>query len=156
MRLNIISVGHKMPSWVDVAFLEYKKRFSSQFPVTLIEIPTKPRNPSSSIDKIVTEEGEKLLAAIPKQTLTIALDEHGNLWNTQELAKKIDNWQQKIPGLNFLIGGPDGLSKACLASADACWSLSPLTLPHPLVRVVLIEQLYRAISILNNHPYHRI
>jgi 23S rRNA (pseudouridine1915-N3)-methyltransferase len=155
MRLNIISIGHKMPQWVTLGFEEYKKRFPNQFPINLIEISSKTRSTSVVVEKLMEEEGEKILAAVPKNSLSIALDERGKLWNTQELAQKIDSWQTKAAAVNFFIGGPDGLSKHCLATANECWSLSPLTLPHPLVRVILIEQLYRAISILQNHPYHR-
>jgi 23S rRNA (pseudouridine1915-N3)-methyltransferase len=155
MKLNIISVGHKMPAWVELAFQEYKKRFPPQFSVTLTEIFSKIRHTSTPIQKIIEDEGEKILASLPKKAVTIALDEHGKQWDTQEFSKKIKAWQHETPTVNFLIGGPDGLSKTCLSTADDRWSLSPLTLPHPLVRIILIEQLYRAVSILHNHPYHR-
>ncbi len=155
MRLNIISVGTKMPKWTEMAFSEYAKRFSREFPLTLTEIPMPKRSRSDTIDRYITEEGVAMLAAIPEKSVTIALDERGKLWNTQELSKKVEHFQNNTSQINFLIGGPDGLSKTCLEKAEVQWSLSPLTLPHPLVRILLVEQLYRAISILNNHPYHR-
>ena len=155
MRLNIISVGTKMPEWTEMAFSEYAKRFSREFPLTLTEIPMPKRSRSDIVDRYIAEEGIAMLAAIPEKSVTIALDERGKLWNTQELSKKIEQFQSNTSQINFLIGGPDGLSKACFEKAEIQWSLSPLTLPHPLVRVVLVEQLYRAVSILNNHPYHR-
>lgn len=155
MRLHIIAVGTKMPTWIQVAFSEYAKRFSREFPLTLTEISLPKRARGNAIDRYIAEEGAEMLAAIPEKSITIALDERGKLWNTPELAKQITHLQNDIAQLNFLIGGPDGLSKTCLEKSHTQWSLSPLTLPHPLVRVILVEQLYRAISILNNHPYHR-
>jgi 23S rRNA (pseudouridine1915-N3)-methyltransferase len=155
MRLNIIAVGTKMPKWTEIAFSEYAKRFSREFPLSLTEIPLPKRPPGSSVDRYIAQEGSAILSAIPEKSITIALDERGKLWNTQELATQITHFQNNTPQINFLIGGPDGLSKTCLEKSQIQWSLSPLTLPHPLVRVILVEQLYRAISILNNHPYHR-
>ncbi len=155
MRLNIIAVGNKMPTWVTTAFKEFEKRFFSEFPLTLIEIPANKRVRSSTVLRLKEEEGQKILASLAPRTMTIALDERGTLMDTQALAKQIERFQSKVAALNFVIGGPDGLSEQCLSKADMRWSLSPLTLPHPLVRIILIEQLYRAISILKNHPYHR-
>lgn len=144
-----------MPKWTELAFSEYAKRFSREFPLTLTTIPMPKRSHTNSVDRYIAEEGAAMLTAIPPKSITIALDERGKLWNTQELAKQIEHFQNNTPQLNFLIGGPDGLSKVCLEKAHTQWSLSPLTLPHPLVRILLVEQLYRAVSILNNHPYHR-
>ncbi len=155
MRLHIIAVGTKMPKWTEAAFSEYAKRFSPAFPLTLIDIPLSKRSTANTVARYIAEEGAAILATIPSKSITIALDERGKLWDTQTLAKQIEHFQNTTPQLNFLIGGPDGLSKTCLEKAHLQWSLSPLTLPHPLVRVVLVEQLYRAISILQHHPYHR-
>lgn len=155
MRLQIIAVGTKMPQWTEMAFSEYAKRFSREFPLTLTEIPMPKRSRANTVDRYIAEEGAAMLSTIPQKSITIALDERGKLWNTEELARQIDHFQNNTPQLNFLIGGPDGLSKACVEKAQIQWSLSPLTLPHPFVRILLVEQLYRAISILNNHPYHR-
>lgn len=154
MRFNIICIGQKMPSWVVTAFHEYKKRFSSPFSVNLLEIPAKNRN-SNATEKLMEIEAEKIFSYIPPGGFVIALDEGGQLWNTEKLSKKIAKWQLETSDIYFIIGGADGLSKQCLKKARECWSLSPLTFPHPLVRVILIEQLYRAVSIINHHPYHR-
>lgn len=155
VRLQIIAIGTKMPKWTEIAFSEYAKRFSREFPLTLTEIPMPKRPRTDVVDRYIAEEGTAMLATIPEKSITIALDERGKLWKTEELAKQISHFQTNTSQLNFLIGGPDGLAKACLEKAQFQWSLSPLTLPHPLVRIILVEQLYRAISILNNHPYHR-
>jgi 23S rRNA (pseudouridine1915-N3)-methyltransferase len=154
MRLQIIAVGTKMPQWTEMAFSEYAKRFSREFPLKLTEIPM-PKRSRTTVDRYISEEGTAMLAAIPQKSITVALDERGKLWSTAELAKQIDHFQNNTPQLNFLIGGPDGLAKTCFEKAQIQWSLSPLTLAHPFVRILLVEQLYRAISILNNHPYHR-
>ena len=144
-----------MPLWTETAFSEYAKRFLREFPLTLTKIPMPKRSRTNAAASYKAEEGAAMLRAIPEKSITIALDEQGQLWNTAELAQKIESFQQNTPQINFLIGGPDGLSEACFKKAEIQWSLSPLTLPHPLVRVLLVEQLYRAISILHHHPYHR-
>ncbi len=155
MQLHIIAIGNKMPNWVNLAFLEYSKRFPRDFPLMLTEIAAVKRYKNQSIPQIIHEEGQKILTNLSPKSCTIALNERGMLWDTQTLATQIRNFQNKTSEINFLIGGPDGLSPECLTKANMHWSLSPLTLPHPMVRIILIEQLYRAISILNNHPYHR-
>ena len=156
MQLQIIAIGTKMPAWVNAAFSEYAKRFSREFPIALTEIPMPTRHKNQAVSRAIQEETQKILVCLPPKSLTIALDERGKLWDTKTLATQISNFQTQTSQLNFLIGGPDGLSTECLNKANIRWSLSPLTLPHPLVRIVLIEQLYRAVSVLNNHPYHRI
>lgn len=155
MRLNLITIGTKMPEWVEMAFSEYAKRFSREFTLTQTEIPMPKRLRNNTASRYIVEEGAAILATIPPKSITIALDERGSLWSTIELAKQIDFFRNNTSQLNFLIGGPDGLSKACLEKAHMKWALSPLTLPHPLVRIILVEQLYRAVSIINHHPYHR-
>ena len=155
MRFNIIALGNKMPKWIELGFQEYAKRFTKENPLNLIEIPIQKRTASRAVSRLIDEEGQRIINALPPKSVTIALDERGKLWSTQELAAEILNFQRTTSSLNFIIGGPDGLSKDCLAKADLRLSLSKLTLPHPIVRILLIEQLYRALSILNNHPYHR-
>lgn len=155
MQFNIISVGNKMPEWVVLAFQVYQNRFFKPHYLSLVEIPPKKRGKNCDIQGLKEQEGEAILKAIPPKSFTIALDVQGHLIDTPSLAKHISHWEQNTPIVNFVIGGPDGLSKPCLAKANYHWSLSPLTLPHPLVRIVVAEQLYRALSILNNHPYHR-
>jgi 23S rRNA (pseudouridine1915-N3)-methyltransferase len=155
MRFKIIAVGTRMPSWVEEGYQDYAKRLPRDFSVEAVELPLGPRGKGSSVAKAIAKEGEAMLAAIPKGDRVIALDVQGKPWSTEQLADKLSGWSMEGSHYSILIGGPDGLAPECLARADAKWSLSALTLPHPLVRIVLIEQLYRAWSILNRHPYHK-
>jgi 23S rRNA (pseudouridine1915-N3)-methyltransferase len=157
MRIHIIAIGKKMPGWVNTAYQEYSKRFPNDFKVNLTEIPPAKRSTArSDIHRIVEEEGNQILKCISAQTKVIALDVIGERWSTEQLANQLTQWETDTSQLSFVIGGPDGLSQSCLNRAHHRWSLSPLTFPHPLVRVILIEQLYRAISFMRHHPYHRI
>lgn len=156
MNINLIAVGKNMPQWVEVGFQEYAKRLPADYNLSLIEIPLIKRSKTTNIEQIKTREGEQLLNAIPKGSHIIALDEHGKLWDTTKLAERLQYWRENYREVSFLIGGPDGLAQTCLDKANAIWSLSPLTLPHLLVRVIIAEQLYRAWSILTKHPYHRV
>jgi len=144
-----------MPSWVEQGFQDYAKRFTSNCSLELCEIPAEKRTKNADTTRIVERESEKLMAAIHPYHHVIALDVKGHAWNTEQLAAELKNWQTDGRHVDLLIGGPDGLSKTCLQKAHSRWSLSPLTLPHPLIRIILAEQLYRAWSILQNHPYHR-
>jgi 23S rRNA (pseudouridine1915-N3)-methyltransferase len=155
MRLNVVAIGQRMPSWVRSGWSEYSKRFPRGFSLTLREVPAIKRSRNADIDSICRREGEALLAAAPAQGYLVALDEQGSQWSTAELAAHMAKWMKSSPDVTFLIGGPDGLSAACRDRAEVCWSLGKLTLPHSLVRVVLAEQLYRAWTIIQNHPYHR-
>ncbi len=155
MNIYLLAVGNKMPDWVNKAYHEYAKRLNADCQLKLIEIAPGKRGKNADLARIKLQEGEKLLAAIPKGSLVIALEVKGRAWSTEELAKQLDGWLHSGQDIALLIGGPEGLSNACVARADVKWSLSPLTLPHPLVRVLLSEQIYRAYSILKNHPYHR-
>lgn len=155
MRLKIIAVGTKMPRWVEEGYGDYAKRLPRDFAVEVVELPLGPRGKNASIQKAITKEGEQMLAAIPAGDRVIALDVKGKPWSTQQLAENLASWRMEGDNYSLLIGGPDGLSPECLSRAHAKWSLSALTLPHPLVRIVVIEQLYRAWTILNNHPYHK-
>lgn len=155
MRIRIIAIGTKMPDWVEAGYAEYAKRLPRDLQVEMVELPLAVRSKNTDIQKAMEKEGEAMMAAIGKNEQVIALDVGGKAWSTSQLAENLAAW--KMSGDNFclLIGGPDGLSPAVLQMAAIKWSLSPLTLPHPLVRIVLIEQLYRASSILQNHPYHK-
>ncbi|MES2824135.1 MAG: 23S rRNA (pseudouridine(1915)-N(3))-methyltransferase RlmH [Pseudomonadota bacterium] len=155
MRIRIIAVGTKMPDWVEQGYAEYAKRMPRECVVEMVELPLAQRTKNTDIAKAMEKEGESILAAIGKGEQIIALDVRGKPWSTEQLAENMAGW--KMSGTNYclLIGGPDGLAPECLALASAKWSLSPLTLPHPLVRIVVIEQLYRACTILQNHPYHK-
>ncbi len=155
MKINILAVGQRLPNWINEGVQTYVKRLQSICSLQLIEIPISKHNKSSHTQQAKIAEGSRLLKAIKPPHLIIALDEHGKQWNTLTLAKNLEQWQQAGLPLHFLIGGPDGLAAECLQKADAIWSLSPLTLAHGLARLVLIEQIYRAFSILHHHPYHR-
>jgi 23S rRNA (pseudouridine1915-N3)-methyltransferase len=155
MKIKIIAVGKKMPNWVTTAYEEYAKRLSNHFQLSLHDINLPTRSKNSDLAKLMRKEADEILALIEPGDYVIALDEHGKQWHTMQLSTQLSHWQTEQSCIVFLIGGPDGLAAECKQRAQAQWSLSPLTLPHPLVRVVLIEQLYRAYSILQAHPYHR-
>ena len=155
MRIRLLAIGNKLPSWVDEGMQEYVKRFPASCYLEVVEIPAEKRTKQSNPSVLIEREGEKLLAAIKPNTRVVALAIKGQMISTEKLALNLKDWQQEGRHIDMLIGGPDGLSEACLKKAELHWSLSPLTLPHPLVRVIVAEQLYRAVSILQNHPYHR-
>lgn len=155
MLIRILAIGNKMPSWVDEGYLEYAKRFPFSCQLEIVEIPAEKRTKQADIARITEREGQKLLAAIKPGNRIIALDVKGQTWSTEQLANHLNTWHQEGRNTDLLIGGPDGLSPVCLQKAEMKWSLSALTLPHPLVRIILAEQLYRALSILQKHPYHR-
>jgi len=155
MRIRLIAVGTKMPGWVEEGYCEYAKRLPRDCTVELVELPLGPRGKSSSTAVAMEREGQAMMAAIGKGDRVIALDVKGKAWSTEQLARNLDEWRMSGANYSLLIGGPDGLAPECLALAEAKWSLSALTLPHPLVRILVIEQLYRAYSILHNHPYHK-
>lgn len=155
MRIRIIAVGTKMPAWVEQGYAEYAKRMPRDCAVELVELPLAQRGKNTDIARAMEKEGEDMLAAIGKGEQVIALDVKGKPWSTEQLAEQMADWRMSGNNYCLLIGGPDGLAPQCLAQAQVRWSLSALTLPHPLVRIVVIEQLYRACSILQNHPYHK-
>jgi 23S rRNA (pseudouridine1915-N3)-methyltransferase len=144
-----------MPGWVNQGYNEYAKRLKGDCQIKLVEIIPGKRGKNADLVRIKRQEGEKILASIPKGSFVVALEVRGRPWSTEELSIQLNNWLHCGQEITLLIGGPEGLSDECIARADVKWSLSPLTLPHPLVRVLLSEQLYRAYSILKNHPYHR-
>lgn len=154
MKIRLLAIGQKMPSWVEAGYQEYAARMPPECRLELVELPLASRGKSKPLERTIREEGEKLLAALSGEML-IALDVRGRPWNTEQLAEQLAGWMQGGRDVALVIGGPDGLSEEVLARAERRWSLSPLTLPHPLVRIVLAEQLYRAMSILKGHPYHR-
>ncbi len=151
MRAHLIAVGERMPAWVQNGYAEYAKRLSRDLPLDLIEVSAKSRDPA----RAMSEEGAAVLAAIPEGAQVVALDGRGKTWSSEELARQLARWRMQGKDLALLIGGADGLAPGTLARADQRWSLGPLTLPHMLVRIVVAEQLYRAVSMLGNHPYHR-
>lgn len=155
MVIHLITVGSKFTQWAKTGFEDYQKRLPAECRLNLISIPLSKRSKNSVISKHIIEEEKKILVAIPKRSRIIALDVQGQTLNTQQLSKTLQQWQLERKDISLLIGGPDGLGETCIKKAEFIWSLSPLTLPHALVRIVVAEQIYRAWSLLNNHPYHR-
>jgi 23S rRNA (pseudouridine1915-N3)-methyltransferase len=144
-----------MPDWVAHGWNEYAKRFPRSMELELKELPLGHRGRSYKPEQLRSSESAALLSAVPNSNYIIALDGKGQQWSTQELAGQMQHWMQQGRDVSFLVGGPDGFDPISLKRADACWSLGKLTLPHMLVRVILAEQLYRAWSVTQNHPYHR-
>ncbi len=154
MKIQLVAVGTKMPDWVITAFKEYQRRFPKDMPFELIEIPAGKRGKNTDIKRILELEGKAMLAACGRNRI-VTLDIPGNSWDTPKLAQQLEMWKNDGRDVCLLIGGPEGLSPECKRIAEQSWSLSPLTMPHPLVRVVVVEALYRAWSLSTNHPYHR-
>jgi 23S rRNA (pseudouridine1915-N3)-methyltransferase len=155
MRIHLIAVGTRMPAWVADGYQQYARRMPRECSLQLIEFPLSKRRKSLTPEQASQEEGRQMLAAIPGDCTVIALDVPGKCWQTRELATRLEDWLGSGRDVALLVGGPDGLAPACLERADLTWSLSSLTFPHPLVRVVIAEQLYRAWTIHSGHPYHR-
>ena len=155
MKLKLLAVGTRMPGWVESGCGEYSKRMPPELRIDTLEIALGARGKNQPASKAIEKESQGLLKAIGDQDLVVALDVIGRSLSTEQLASKLTDWQMNGRDVCLVIGGPDGLSDECLARADMRWSLSDLTLPHPLVRIVLMEQLYRAWTINANHPYHR-
>lgn len=155
MIIHFITVGQKMPKWVTEGYNEYAKRLPKACSLNLIELPMANRGKTSSVDKMKAEEAKRILDAIPKGCRLIILDEHGQQVTTKGLAEKMEEWLGGGQDIALVVGGPDGLEKSLIDSAQWKWGLSKLTLPHPMVRILVAEQIYRAWSVINNHPYHR-
>ncbi len=144
-----------MPAWVAAGLAEYAKRLSHELPLQLVELKPGVRGKGRDGARAMAAEGTELLAALPRDAHVVALDGHGSAWSSEQLAKQLLEWRMAGRDLAFLIGGPDGHARDVLQRADQCWSLGALTLPHMLVRLIVAEQLYRAVTIINGHPYHR-
>jgi 23S rRNA (pseudouridine1915-N3)-methyltransferase len=155
MRISLLAVGTRMPAWVEQGVADYRRRLPPEIRLDIRELPLAKRVKTTDLRRAVGQEGESLLGAVPAGDRIVALDVGGRALSTPELARELDGWLMAGDNISLLVGGPDGLSEDCLQRAQWRWSLSALTLPHPLVRIVVCEQLYRAWSILNNHPYHR-
>jgi 23S rRNA (pseudouridine1915-N3)-methyltransferase len=159
MRVRLLSVGRRMPHWVHEGFREYARRLPTECALELTEIEPgrRPRGSASAaeLERIRNDEGERLLRIVAPRDRIIALDVRGTPWSTEQLADALAGWMRDGRDPVLLVGGADGLSDECLRRAERRWSLSPLTFPHQLVRVILAEQLYRAWSLINRHPYHR-
>ena len=155
MHISLIAVGTKMSAWVEQGYAEYARRLPADCRLQLVEIPAGKRGKGADIARITRQEGAKMLAAVPKGARIVTLEVTGRAWTTEALSVELDTWLHDGRDVALLVGGPEGLAAECVAAAEQRWSLSNLTLPHPLVRIVVAEQLYRAWSILQNHPYHR-
>lgn len=145
-----------MPAWVEAGVGDYRKRLPRDFELQITEVPLAPRGKGADIARAKQKEGEACMRAVGRGDYLVALDVQGRPLSTEQMAEQVRSIRDGGRNLSLLVGGPDGLSSACLSAADACWSLSLLTFPHPLVRIILAEQLYRVWSILGNHPYHRV
>ncbi|HKB61145.1 MAG TPA: 23S rRNA (pseudouridine(1915)-N(3))-methyltransferase RlmH [Gallionellaceae bacterium] len=155
MKFLLISVGHKAPDWVSSGFHEYAKRMPREAKIELIEIKPESRTSGKTPQQIMAAEAQRIAAALPPGCLRIALDERGAPWTTRQLAEHMGQWLQEGRDVAFIVGGADGLHPSVKQDAQQMLALSGMTLPHAMVRVLLAEQLYRAHSLLHNHPYHR-
>jgi 23S rRNA (pseudouridine1915-N3)-methyltransferase len=155
MRIHLIAVGDRMPGWVQQGYVDYAKRMPAECQLRLVEVAAGRRGKNVDLARLQRDESTRLRNAIPKGAWVVAMEVTGKSWSTEHLATELGGWLQQGRDVALLVGGPDGLDAAARAAAQQQWSLSPLTLPHPLVRIVVAEQLYRAWSILQNHPYHR-
>ncbi len=155
MKLIILSVGNKMPDWITQGFNEYAKRMPREAKIELLEIKPESRTSGKTTEQIMQAEAQRILNALPSGCLRIALDERGAMPTTKQLAAQMKNWMRGGQDVAFIIGGADGLHDLVKQTAQHLMALSALTLPHAFVRVLLAEQLYRAYSLMHNHPYHR-
>ena len=155
MQLLVAAVGQRMPGWVNEAWTEYSRRMPPGMALNLREISLAKRSKNADTIRLTAVESRAMYAAMPTRARVIALDVKGQAWSTEKLAARMEQWMGDGRDVGFMIGGPEGIDAGIMQKADDRWSLGPLTLPHPLVRVVLAEQLYRAWTITQNHPYHR-
>ena len=155
MHSHLVAVGKRMPAWVVAGFNEYNNRLPRELHLNLVEIPPVVRTKSTTVRKALAEEARRICAALPRKALVIALDEHGEQFDSNTLSRKIASWNAQGRDLAFIIGGADGLDDEFKQTANIFWSLSTMTLPHAMVRIIVAEQIYRAWTILQGHPYHR-
>ena len=155
MQIHLLAVGNKMPAWVKQGYEEYANRMPPHCRVILKEIVPEKRGKNTNASELQQREAEKIRQAIPAGCRIVALDGLGKIWSTEKLAERLEGWMMQGPDVALIIGGPDGLTRELIRQVDEHWSLSNLTFPHPMVRVIVAEQLYRAWTITENHPYHR-
>lgn len=155
MKLHVLAIGEKVASWMQDGCDDYRRRFPRHLPCEVVALRAEPRSEGRPVERLIAAEAARLLDAVPKGAIRVVLDERGRALTTRELADRIDAWQGEGRDVAFLIGGPDGHDPALREGADLLLSLSAMTLPHGLARVLLVEQLYRAVSLLQGHPYHR-
>lgn len=155
LRLTLITASNRQPDWVDDGADDYAKRLRGRCSLAIETVPLARRTATTPTERAIADEGDRMLKLVPAGAHVVALLETGKPWSTKDLARKLEGWMQLGAPVCLLVGGPDGLAPACVARATDRWSLSNLTLPHGLVRVIVAEALYRAWSLLENHPYHR-
>lgn len=155
MRIRLIAVGGKMPGWVTEGWNEYAKRLPAELQLELVEIPLVSRRKNADVKRLIQHEGDAMLGRVQPGERIVTLEVNGKPWSSEQLAVELERWQLDARTVNLMIGGPEGLAPQVQARSEQQWSLSPLTLPHPLVRILVSEQLYRANSILSGHPYHK-
>lgn len=155
MRIHLIAIGTRTPDWIAQGFEEYARRLPRHLELNLVEVPAITRHKTGDVERARSEEGRKLLGRVPENCRVLALTGAGTTVSTRRLAASVEDWMDGGRDVVMMIGGADGLSTECIDRADESWSLSALTFPHQLVRVILAEQLFRAWSIISNHPYHR-
>jgi 23S rRNA (pseudouridine1915-N3)-methyltransferase len=154
VKLRIVALGHRMPAWVAAGYAEYAKRLPRECEVELVELKPAARDTGKASAQLLAAEAVRIRAACANCTV-VALDERGVAWTTRQLAQRLQGWRDSAQDVAFVIGSADGLDEAVKCEASAVFALSALTLPHGLARVILVEQLYRATSVLSGHPYHR-
>ena len=155
MKIRLLAVGNRMPDWVEQGVAEYRKRLPRDFALEIVEISPGTRGKNTDSARAIAQEGQRMRERLRGGEHLVALEVEGQPWSTERLAREADRWRHAGGDVALLVGGPDGLDSGLSANADQRWSLSPLTLPHPLVRLMLAEQLYRAWTLLVGHPYHR-
>ena len=154
MKFRIVAFGHKLPAWINDGYADYARRMPREMPIELVELKAEPRDRGKSVDQMLSAEAARVAAAT-RQCHVVALDERGEMWTTARLASGMRTWRERGVDVAFVIGSADGLDDSIKRDADAILALSALTLPHGIARVLLAEQLYRAASVLQGHPYHR-
>ena len=155
MQIQIINIAQKLPAWVDAACDDYLRRLPRELTPELVTIPLASRRANQSAQRQQERESKLMLGRLAPGSLNLALDENGQTWSSRDWAAQLDRWMLEYPRVNLMIGGPDGLSPQCLEVCQQRISLGRMTLPHALVKIVVLEQLYRAWTILQGHPYHR-
>jgi 23S rRNA (pseudouridine1915-N3)-methyltransferase len=155
VRIKLIAVGSKMPRWVEDGWQEYARRLPSELPLELHEIPLNTRGKNADVARLIRQEGEAMLGRVQPGERIVTLEVHGKPWSTEQLAAELQRWRLDARNVNLMVGGPEGLAPEVCARSEQRWSLSPLTLPHPLVRILIGEQIYRAWTLLSGHPYHK-
>jgi 23S rRNA (pseudouridine1915-N3)-methyltransferase len=155
MQIQVINVAQKMPAWVDAACEDYRKRLPREMTLKLVTVPLARRNPRQASLRQQQRESALILEKLSPGSLNVALDEGGEPWSSIDWSRNLQRWMFEYPRVNLLIGGPDGISQPCLQACQQKVSMGKMTMPHALVKIVLLEQLYRAWTILQGHPYHR-